>query len=43
VKTLIGGQWNVCKGETALHRDEEGESWDGRDQAIVFQMAVSFL
>ena len=24
-------------------RSEEGEPWDGRDQNIVFQMAVSFL
>ena len=32
----------MCEGETALRPNEEGEPWDGRDQSIVFQMAVSF-
>jgi hypothetical protein len=28
--------------ETVLYRGEEGEPWDGRDQTIVFQVAVTF-
>jgi hypothetical protein len=42
-KTPSGGQWYICEGESAVCRSEEGEPWDGRDQTIVFQVAVSFL
>jgi hypothetical protein len=27
---------------TAQYQGESGEPWDGRDQTVVFQMAVSF-
>ena len=37
------GRPEVCEGETALCRSEEGEPWDGRDQTLVFQVALSFL
>ena len=33
----------VCEREPVLCRKEEGEPWDGIDQTIVFQVAVSFL
>jgi hypothetical protein len=36
-----GGHGFICKGDTALFWNEEGEPWDGRDQTIVFQLAVS--
>ena len=31
----------MCKGETVPCCSEEGEAWDGTDQTIVFQVAVS--
>lgn len=30
----------MCEGETALSQSEEGEPLDGKDQTIVFQVAL---
>ena len=37
------GQWYVCEGETALCWGEEREPLVGRDQTVVFQVAISSL
>jgi hypothetical protein len=37
-----GGHEYVCEGDMAQCRGEEGKPWDGTDQTIVFQVAVSF-
>jgi len=33
----------IFEGEIALYRSEEGEPSDGRDQTVVFHVAVCFL
>ena len=33
----------AARGRKGAVRREDGETWDGRDQIIVFQVAVSFL
>jgi hypothetical protein len=42
-KIPSGGLQYICEVETAHCWSEEGEPWDGRDQTVVFQVAVSFL
>ena len=35
-------RWACTGGETVLCQSEEEDPWDGRDQTIMFQLAVSF-
>jgi hypothetical protein len=37
-----GGHRYMCEGDAALFWCEEGEPMDGRDQTIVYRVAVSF-
>jgi hypothetical protein len=37
-----GGHGYVCEGDAALFQGEEGETLDGRDQTVVFLVAVLF-